>query len=320
VSSELGRAFSRLPARRVGTMMAAVALVAGAGMMTAGAALASTTSPLAVVTTYLPAATAQTSYSDQLAAVGGTKPYSWSVAGGALPTGLTLKANGTISGKPGQSGTFDFTAEVTDADAATATASESITVTAPSLTVTTNSLPDATEGAAYSEKLAATGGITPYTWTLSGGALPTGLTLKTNGTISGTPKEGGMFDFTAEVADSDNPYSTATADLFLRVEVAPLTITTASSLPAATAGAAYSVTLAASGGVAPYTWSLISGSLPAGVKLKSNGTIKGVVPTVDGTYDFTVQVSDAESPAANVTGDFKLVIEGGWDVISNNPA
>jgi hypothetical protein len=178
---------------------------------------------------HLPAAGGR-AYSAQLAATGGTKPYTWSISAGSLPAGLTLHpATGAITGKPiTSSQTTDFTVEVTDSEAtpASATASESITVTTVPPAVTTTSLPAATDGAA-------TGGITPYTRSLSGGSLPAGLTLHPNGTIFGTPKAGGTADFTVEVADSASPFETATASLSITVTVASLVVTTASNLPTA---------------------------------------------------------------------------------------
>jgi hypothetical protein len=298
-------------ARFAALSAALLAGIALCGVTAAAPALAATPAPLAVATTYLPPGTGNTSYSAQLAATGGTKPYTWSISAGALPDGLTLHpATGDITGKPTVTGPDDFTVAVTDSESmpVTASANESITVTAPPLTVTTASLPAAVAGVAYSAKLAATGGITPYTWLLSGGALPEGLTLHTNGTISGTPKVGGTFGVVAEVADSDNPAETASGNLSLTVGIDSLVIaTTSADLPAAPPGTPYSVKLAADGGVGPYTWTLVSGTLPTGLKLHANGTISGTVPDSGATSGVgkgagvTVQVSDGETPPATAS-------------------
>jgi hypothetical protein len=292
----------------VAGLMAAVSVC---GVVLAGPALAKTISPLGVVTTYLPAAAGGSAYSAQLAATGGTKPYTWSISAGSLPAGLTLHpATGAITGKPvTPSETADFTVEVTDSEAtpASATGSETITVTTAPPAVTTTSLPAATDGAPYSAALAATGGITPYTWSLSGGSLPAGLTLHPSGTISGTPKAGGTADFTVEVADSASPFETAIASLSITVNVASLVVTTASNLPTAYTSAPYSVKLGAAGGTTPYTWSVTSGSLPAGLKLHSNGTLSGT-PSATGTATFTVQAADAENPAATATASLTLTV------------
>jgi hypothetical protein len=293
--------------------MTVAALLAGitlCGLTTTMPALAATTAPLAVATTYLPPGSANTSYSAQLTATGGTKPYDWTISSGALPAGLTLHpATGAITGKPTVTGTASFTVEVTDSEStpATVSASESITVTAPPLTVSTASLPTATADAPYSASLAATGGVSPYTWLLDGGALPTGLSLHGNGTLSGTPKVAGTFNFTAEVTDSDNPTETATASLSVTVAAAALVITTDGTLPTAQASTPYSVKLTADGGITPYTWSVASGDLPYGVTLKKTGVISGT-PTGTGTYSVTVQVTDSENPPATASQALTLTV------------
>jgi Putative Ig domain len=318
-------------ARRAATAVSVLGLCAGATLTATGTAHAASSvtaasdhtasasakavSPLAVVTTYLSPAPAQTSYKGQLAATGGTKPYSWSIESGTLPTGLTLNSStGAITGKPSWTGTFDFTAEVTDSEATpvSATQAESITVTAPTLAVTTTSLPGATDGVSYSQKLAATGGISPYTWALSAGSLPEGLTLKPDGTITGKPKTSGTFTFTAEVADSDSPFETATASLSITVGISPLTITT-TSLPVATPNQPnYSADLTASGGIGKYTWQVISGSLPAGLRLSPSGLISALGGGVSGsgTYQFEVQVTDSEVPAQSATETLEIQVGG----------
>jgi hypothetical protein len=161
----LGRARRLLPAggHRARTWIAAgaaILLVPIALATAAAAAPASPPAPLLVTTTSPLTATAGSAYLAKLDATGGTKPYSWSVAGGtSLPAGLVLHAStGQITGTPaGPAGTSDFIAEVTDSEGSpvSATASESITVIVTPLAVTTVSLPAATAGVAYSASLAA---------------------------------------------------------------------------------------------------------------------------------------------------------------------
>jgi hypothetical protein len=253
------------------SLVAAIAAVGGLLLFAsapATPALASTPAPLTVVTSALGPATAGYAYTAKLDASGGTKPYSWSLAAGSLPPGLTLHAStGEITGTPVSAGTFDFTVEVTDSEStpASAVAPESITVTVIPLAVTTTTLPAATAGVAYSATLAATGGVAPYSWSIPVGSLPAGLKLKAaTGVISGTPSAGGNFTFTAEVTDSESGPQTSSAAESITVGVAGLVVTTASTLPTATSGVPYSVKLSAAGGVGPYTWSLAAGSLAAG--------------------------------------------------------
>jgi len=150
--------------------------------------------------------------------------------------------------------------------------------------ITTTSLPAGTTGSAYSATLSASGGDGTNTWDVSG--LPSGLSL-TDDTISGTPDAAGTSTVTVSVLSGDG--SSDSVDLELVVG-APVFVTT-SSLDDGSTSAAYSATLAASGGTTPYTWSIVTGSLPAGLTLGGD-TISGT-PTTAGTSTFTVQVTDS---------------------------
>jgi hypothetical protein len=286
-----------------------IGLLDGTGTAVAGTQPA--VKALQVTTASLPGGTGGKVYSAKLAATGGIKPYTWSIAVGSLPTGLTLvPATGLINGIPTAGGTSDFTVAVTDSQnpAVTATAAESISVNVPPLVITTTSLPQATAGAAYSAKLAAAGGIKPYTWSLTGGPLPAGLKLApATGMISGTPTASGDFVLGVAVTDGESPPASTLGSLSLAIGVAPLVVTTGSTLPTATSGAPYSVRLAAAGGIKPYSWSVAGGSLPAGLKLSAGGLISGT-PTTDGPASFTVQVADAENPAATATATESITV------------
>lgn len=85
------------------------------------------------------------------------------------------------------------------------------------LTISTTSLPNATNNTAYNQTLAATGGTTPYTWTVTSGSPPSGITLSTAGVLSGTPTTTGTSTFTVQVTDSSNPALTATQSLSIQV-------------------------------------------------------------------------------------------------------
>jgi thermitase len=173
---------------------------------------------LSVSTASLAAGTVGVSYSKTLAATGGVSPYSWSVSAGALPAGLSLSSSGVISGAPTTAGSYSFTVRVTDSKSATATRNLSITVAVPvqSLAITTTSLPAATHGVAYRQTVTASGGATPYTWSLSSGRLPSGLSLSSStGVIGGTPRSSGTSTFTIRVRDTRG--TTATKSLSLRV-------------------------------------------------------------------------------------------------------
>ena len=307
----------------------AVIALAGGSVLAAGAvaapALASTPSPLVVTTTSSLSATAGSAFLARLDATGGTKPYSWSLAGGtSLPAGLVLHAStGQITGTPvGPAGTLNFIAEVTDSQSspASATALESITVIVNPLTVTTVALPTATAGVAYSATLASTGGVAPYSWSIPVGSLPAGLKLHAgSGVISGTPASGGNFTFTAEVTDSEATAQSASASESVTVSVSGLVVTTGSTLPTAASGVPYSVKLSAAGGITPYQWSLASGPLPAGMKLaKASGVISGTA-SATGLDSFTVQVTDSEAPAVSATENVSLYVVTPMVVPGNLP-
>lgn len=157
------------------------------------------------------------------------------------------------------------------------------------LTVATSCpLNSASIGQPYNLLVAASGGTPPYGWTLVGGALPEGIQLNTNGLISGSPQVTGAFNFIFKVTDFFG--ATAFKECSLLVSTT-LTINTACPLPDATVGVAYSQLLAVQGGQPGYLWTISQGSLPPGVGLSPNGVVNGV-PSVAGTYDFTLRVQD----------------------------
>ena len=167
--------------------------------------IAGSAQPLQVTTTSLPNGTLNTFYSQPVNATGGQQPYSWSLALGSapLPPGLNLSSGGTISGTPTNSGTFFFNLHVTDALSATADGLLSISIPTPPLQITTLSLPNAQQGASYTNQLQASGGQMPYSWSLAPGSLslPPNLSLSTGGVTSGTAATNGTFFFIVRVTD-----------------------------------------------------------------------------------------------------------------------
>jgi len=246
---------------------------------------------IAITTTSLAPATAGAAYNQALTAdAGGT----WSVSAGALPAGLSL-AGSAISGTPTLGGVFAFTLTIADGAASD---ERPFTLTVyPALQVLTDSLPLAVAGIAYGETIAAYGGAGGFSWQLSAGSLPSGLTLSATGTpaaaLSGTPSAPGTYNFTANVTDSLG--NIASRALSLQV-AAPLTIGTTAISPAVR-GEFFSAPLAASGGnPASLSWNLTAGSLPVGLSIGANGspyTLLQGVPTSAGTATFTLQVTDA---------------------------
>jgi hypothetical protein len=136
-----------------------------------------------------------------------------------------------------------------------------------------------------------TSGAKPYTWSRRSGTIPPGLKLNAaNGVISGVPTTEGVYRPVIRVRDAAAPATFV--DRTLRIRVAPARIVfTPSTLPARPRGVAFSRTIFASGGRAPYTFRVSSGSLPPGVTLGVKGVLKGT-PTVKGTYTFVVRAAD----------------------------
>ncbi len=259
--------------------------------------------PLSILTTSLPGGSAGVVYSQTLTAGGGQPPYSWSIVpnSGFLPTGLALNSStGVISGTPSTNGVFSFSVQVSDFGSRTATQAFSITIggSPNPLTITTTALPDAAVGVAYSQTLAATGGTSPYTWSIVAGQLPTGLALDaSSGVISGTANAAATAAFTVQVTDSTTGTAQTAQKAFTINVGMPLTIST-STLPNGTAGVAYSAALQASGGKTPYSWTVAAGSLPSGLSLNaSTGAITGT-PATAGTSIFMIAVADANGQSA----------------------
>jgi hypothetical protein len=250
--------------------------------------------PLLIATSSLPAGTQGAAYFQTLAASGGTGGYTWWIASGSLPAGLSLSAAGMIAGTPSAPGAANFTVQVIDSSSVTATKPLSITVSPPQLTIVTTSLPNPTVGTAYSQSLSAGGGTGGYRWSLASGSLPQGLALNAAGAIGGTPSAPGTVSFTVQVTDSS--FTIATKPLTLTVNSAPLVITTP-QLPGGTVGTPYSQLLAATGGTGAYRWSISSGSLPPGLSLTAAGVLSGA-PAAPGVFTFQVQVTDAASASA----------------------
>jgi hypothetical protein len=148
---------------------------------------------------------AGTSYNQQLMANGGGGPYSYALNAGALPNGMTLSATGLLAGTPTTFGAFNFTVRATDLNGCQGTRAFTLTISAPCPTITVNpaSLPDGAVGAAYNQTVTATGGAQPYSFAISAGALPTGLSLAPNGALSGTATAAGSFNFTVRAADNN---------------------------------------------------------------------------------------------------------------------
>jgi len=263
--------------------------------------------PLAITNTSpLAAGVVNQPYNVVMTATGGTAPLVWSLQSGVIPPGLTLNpTTGILSGTPTTAGTFSFVVALVDANGLTTFGSFTIAVTGALTITTTSPLPAGAVNQFYSEILAATGGFPPYTWALTTGALPTGMTLDpATGIISGTTTAAGTFNFVVTATDSAVPTANTTvANLSLTIAdtLTGLKITT-TTLPAASNGIAYSAALAATGGVPPLTWALAGGTLPTGTPPltlnPATGIISGTPNDVVGLYNLVISVTDSAGTTA----------------------
>jgi hypothetical protein len=269
--------------------------------------------PLDITASSPPAGTTGTAYAGYMfAATGGTSPLSWT-ASGSLPPGLTLSASGQLSGMPATGGTYGFSVTVGDSSMPPLTMSVPVSfkVNDSAITVTPASPPAGAVNYAYSGfTFSASGGSPPYTWA-PGGTLPPGLTLGTDGTLSGTPTQIGTFSFSVTPTDSaQTPVPGPTLPVTVMINAAPPLVLNASPAPPpGVDGTDYGTfNFNATGGLLPLHWSISAGSLPAGLTLDPNaGSLSGT-PTSLGTSNFTVMVADSAQMPAQSSVAFSVTI------------
>jgi len=249
-------------------------------------------------------ATYAKSYSAHLSASGGTAPYTFAVAGGALPSGLALSAAGELSGAPTAWGTYSFSVAASDPYGSSGTYPYTLVVAAPTLVVTPDTLYPATADLFYSATLTTSGGVGAYAYTLVSGSFPAGLSLTPDGTLSGLPDDvPGLYTFTVRATDSHGAAGTKTYTLQMAT---PTIYVTSLALPVATVKSAYLQSLSVAGGSLPYSFVLADGTLPSGISLSAGGVLSGT-PTAPGTFLFTVKITDAKGVTA--TQSFRLVVQ-----------
>jgi large repetitive protein len=242
-------------------------------------------------------------------------PYQYSLISGAMPPGLALASNGQVSGTPTQAGGWSFWVNLSDQNPPSADwcrpsdAQREFSITingagggspspvpppapGPSLSITTASMPVASVGSLYSLTLAAAGGSGTKSWAIGAGSLPAGLSLASNGVLSGTPTVPGTASFTVDFSAGSS-----TSQRQFSLEVTPALQIGAPETQVAEVAVSLTIELNASGGSAPYRWELTQGSLPTNVGFigdkgnGSTGTIKGV-PADSGNFPLTFSVTD----------------------------
>lgn len=233
---------------------------------------------------------------------------SWTLTGGGSLTGAA-KTSVTYTAPASVTAETVVTVKASAVDYPAQTATIQITVEPPA-SITTSSLPGGNYGSPYTATVTAAGGVPPFNWSISGGSLSPGLALASttgrSATISGTPTAQVNSNFTIKVTDSTGGAATKALTIAIGPPL-PLAVST-TSLPAASLNGPYpATTLQASGGVPPFTWFVLSGTLPPGLSLAADGAISGTA-TEGGTFPFTVEVQDSESPAMTATAALSITV------------
>jgi len=226
-------------------------------------------------------------YGQTFTQTGGVGTINWSLSSGSLPNGLMLSADGALSGTPVGSGSFPITVRATDANNCFGERAYTLVVTpCPTISITPNALPSGLVGMNYSQTLTAMGGTPGYSFGVSAGMLPGGLSLSQAGVLSGVPNVVGSFSFTVTVTDQNG---CTTANSYGVNICAAITVNPA-TLPNGFTGTPYSQSLTAAGGTAGYNFTS-GGILPTGLTLSPTGVLAGT-PNTLGTFNFTVTATD----------------------------
>jgi large repetitive protein len=206
--------------------------------------------------------------------------------------GLTLSGN-AVEGTPTGGGDFNVLAEYTSPYGCYYYRDDWFHISAPAITLTPTTVASGTVGVAYSQEIAASGSIQPYTLAVSDGTLPPGLSL-VDGTLTGTPTATGDYTFTLRATDSATGTGPYSGWQEYQISIAPPPITlTPTTVASGTVGVAYSQEIAASGGTPGYSLAVSDGTLPPGLSLV-DGTLTGT-PTAGGDFTFTLQATDSST-------------------------
>jgi hypothetical protein len=243
----------------------------------------------------LPSGQVGVAYNQTLTASGGTGPYTFSVQSGTLPAGLTLTAGGVLSGTPTAAGSSTVTIQATDAASCPGVITYTLVISAaacPVITLSPATLPSGIVGVAYSQTITGSGGTAPYTFSVLSGTLPAGLSLSAAGVLSGTPTTVASSTVTIQALDAAGCPGVITYAIVIGAASCPVLTLSPATLPSGIVGTAYTQAITASGGTAPYTFTVLTGTLPAGLSLSAAGVLSGT-PTTVGSSTVTIQALDA---------------------------
>jgi hypothetical protein len=229
----------------------------------------------------------------------------FTIVSGSLPPGTVLNSDGTVTGTYTTAGNYSWTVHAETSGGAFAELADTADVIGIFGTPPSGGI-----GTAYSYTLTGDGGVPPYTFTLESGTLPGGLTLGSDGDITGTPTTEESQTFVVRITDDNGLTTTG------EFTIAILSLGITGDLPDQNINATVSFDYVAVGGTGPYTFSIVSGSLPTGLSMNSSGHVSGTASTA-GSYSWTVRVMDSLALTAD-DPDTCLVTRPLYVVGSNN--
>lgn len=267
------------------------------------------------ITTVSPLVTAEVGfpYLAFISGTGGAQPYNFSIVSGALASGLNLSSSGVISGTPLSAQVDSIGVQITDASGGKSSIVVLSLTVIPGVAITTTSpLPGGTQGTAYSTTIAATGGATPYLWS---------IVSQTGTNAFAINASTGVLTSTAAHAETDSIVIQALDALgyaFQRTFAVTLaanapSITTSSPLTSGIQGTAYSTALNATAGVPPYTWSILSQSGPNVYSISGSNLVG--TPANAETDTLSIQVLDSASTPASKSFSLTIIPSGGAGVV-----
>jgi hypothetical protein len=326
--------------KRLAITAAFVALLVGIVAMPGSAASFDDSNPCPANGPLLVCPTAQVGqpYSLQLRALAGCDLYRWEIPNGSLPTGLSMSSSGLVTGTPKSAGETKPWMTVHDLTATEGgypwcggdnkSERQFVFKVDPGLSIQNQSVPGGTVGQPYSQTLTAlaVASVDPFqgspanaTWSIQSGSLPTGVTLSTAGLLSGTPTTVGSYTFVVK-AQAGNTVDTETETLTVRQ---PVVVTSpfapGQAAPKLEVGVPFTASQSATGGSGTFAWTLASGTPPAGLELKPDGSISGT-PTAPGRYTFAVKVADTEGRSQTLNATLVVAAELTIETVTLKPA